>query len=384
MKKHIGISLFFMGCFLSLSATNYFVATNGDDSNAGTLDKPFATLQKAQSKVVPGDTVYIRGGEYRIREEQMMGGDHLRAYVFEMNKSGTQAKRICYTGYQDERPIFNLAEVKPEGKRVSVFYVSGSYLHFRNFEIIKTQVTIREHTQSECIYNQGGNHNIYENLAMHDGMAIGFYLVRGSNNLVLNCDAYNNYDPVSENGTGGNVDGFGGHPASASYTGNVFKGCRAWYNSDDGFDLIKAQAAYTIEDCWAFYNGYKPGGFVGAGDGTGFKAGGYGMRSKVKMPNEIPHHVVKNCLAYKNKNKGFYANHHLGGISWFNNTGYQNPSNFCMLNRKSPGEIVDVDGYDHIIRNNLSYKPRAAGKHIVDVNREECTCLLYTSDAADE
>ena len=41
---------------------------------------------------------------------------------------------------------------------------------------------------------------------MHDGMAIGFYLVRGSNNLVLNCDAYNNYDPVSENGTGGNVD----------------------------------------------------------------------------------------------------------------------------------------------------------------------------------
>lgn len=134
--------------------------------------------------------------------------------------------------------------------------------------------------------------------------------MRGSNNLVLNCDAYNNYDPVSENGTGGNVDGFGGHPASASYTGNVFKGCRAWYNSDDGFDLIKAQAAYTIEDCWAFYNGYKPGGFVGAGDGTGFKAGGYGMRSKVKMPNEIPHHVVKNCLAYKNKNKGFYANHH--------------------------------------------------------------------------
>lgn len=375
MKKHIGISLFFMGCFLSLPATNYFVATNGDDSNAGTLDKPFATLQKAQSKVLPGDTVYIRGGEYRIREDQMMGGDHLRAYVFEMNKSGTQAKRICYTGYQDERPIFNLAEVKPEDKRVSVFYVSGSYLHFCNFEIIKTQVTIREHTQSECIYNQGGNHNIYENLAMHDGMAIGFYLVRGSNNLVLNCDAYNNYDPVSENGAGGNVDGFGGHPASASCTGNVFKGCRAWYNSDDGFDLIKAQAAYTIEDCWAFYNGYKPGGFVGAGDGTGFKAGGYGMRSKVKMPNEIPHHVVKNCLAYKNKNKGFYANHHLGGISWFNNTGYQNPSNFCMLNRKSAEETVNVGGYGHVVQNNLSYMPRSAGKHIVDVDPEECTIV---------
>ena len=47
MKKHIGISLFFMGCFLSLSATNYFVATNGDDSNAGR-----ATLTPACSMAV--------------------------------------------------------------------------------------------------------------------------------------------------------------------------------------------------------------------------------------------------------------------------------------------------------------------------------------------
>ena len=379
--KRISLLLFFIGCFLfSLSATNYFVATNGSDSNSGTIDKPFATLDKAQSKVMAGDTVYIRQGTYRVTEAEIMehytAGSTTWSRVFKMSKSGTGPdKRICYSGYKKERPVFDLSAVKPENERVIVFYVSGSYLHFRNIEVVGTQVTIVGHTQSECFRNEGGSDNIYEHLSMHDGMAIGFYIVTGKNNLVLNCDAYNNYDPVSDGGKGGNVDGFGGHLTSPQYTGNVFRGCRAWYNSDDGFDLIKAQAAYTIEDCWAFYNGYKPGGFVGAGDGTGFKAGGYGMRSKVKMPNEIPHHVVKNCLAYKNKNKGFYANHHLGGISWFNNTGYQNPSNFCMLNRKSAGEIVDVDGYDHIIRNNLSYKPRAAGKHIVDVNREECTII---------
>ena len=72
MKKHIGISLFFMGCFLSLSATNYFVATNGSDSNSGTIDKPFATLGKAQSKVMAGDTVYIRQGTYRVTEAEIM------------------------------------------------------------------------------------------------------------------------------------------------------------------------------------------------------------------------------------------------------------------------------------------------------------------------
>lgn len=53
MKKHIGISLFFMGCFLSLSATNYFVATNGDDSNAGTLDKPSLLYKKRSQKSFP-------------------------------------------------------------------------------------------------------------------------------------------------------------------------------------------------------------------------------------------------------------------------------------------------------------------------------------------
>lgn len=96
------------------------------------------------------------------------------------------------------------------------------------------------------------------------------------------------------------------------------------------------------------------------------------MSDSPKAPSVIPMHVVQYCLAYMNKNKGFYANHHLGGIAWHNNTGYQNPSNFCMLNRKTISEAVDVPGYGHIIKNNLSHKPRSSGKHIVDVNQAEC------------
>lgn len=357
--KRISLLLFFIGCFLfSLSATNYFVATNGSDSNSGTIDKPFATLGKAQSKVMAGDTVYIRQGTYRVTEAEIMehytAGSTTWSRVFKMSKSGTGPdKRICYSGYKKERPVFDLSVVKPENERVIVFYVSGSYLHFRNIEVVGTQVTIVGHTQSECFRNEGGSDNIYEHLSMHDGMAIGFYIVTGKNNLVLNCDAYNNYDPVSDGGKGGNVDGFGGHLTSPQYTGNVFRGCRAWYNSDDGFDLINCQAVFTIDNCWSFLNGYtKDGGK--AGDGTGFKSGGYGMSDNPKAPSVIPMHIVQYCLAYMNKNKGFYANHHLGGIAWYNNTGYQNPSNFCMLNRKTASEAVDVPGYGHIIKNNLS------------------------------
>lgn len=372
MRKFFIFIFFFFTLLVSLSAKNYFIAVDGSDLNTGAIDNPFASLSKAQSLVQAGDTVFIRGGTYKITEEEIMKYYSIWAYVFDMSKSGTGSKRICYWGYQDERPVFDLSDIKPAEKRVIVFYVSGSYLHFKNFEIVGTQVTIVGHTQSECFRNEGGNNNIYEHIAMYDGMAIGFYLTKGSNNLVLNCDAYNNFDSVSDGGKGGNVDGFGGHPNSTGSTGNVFRGCRAWYNSDDGFDLINAHASYIIENCWSFYNGYRPNSFTSAGDGAGFKSGGYGMSDSPKVPAVIPNHVVRFCLAYYNKNQGFYANHHLGGIVWYNNTGYRNPSNFNMLNRKSAVETVDVNGYDHIIKNNLSYSPRTSTNHIINVDQTKC------------
>jgi len=352
----------------------YYVSISGSDSNAGTIDAPFATLSKAQSLVQPGDTVYIRKGVYKVAENQVMENDSnsIWDYVFNMNKSGTIDKNIYYSGYKNERPVFDLSTVKPENKRVIVFYVSGSYLHFKNIEVTGTQVTILTHTQSECFHNEGGNNNIYENLSMHDGMAIGFYLTKGMNNLILNCDAYNNYDPVSEGGAGGNVDGFGCHPNSAGSTGNVFRGCRAWYNSDDGFDLINSYAATTFDHCWSFLNGYKTDGSLAA-DGNGFKAGGYGMTAGTKIPSVIPSHTVRFCLAYGNKSNGFYSNHHLNGDTWLNNTAYKNSTNFNMVNRKSATEIVDVDGYNHVLTNNLSFSPKKTGEDIMNIDLSKCT-----------
>ncbi|MGJ7030123.1 right-handed parallel beta-helix repeat-containing protein [Niabella hirudinis] len=382
-KSLIGAALLLVAS-LPAAAVTYYMAPGGSDANPGTIARPFATINKAQSVMVSGDTLYFRGGTYKITERQVMQYSRAYAQVFLMNRSGSPARKTCYWGYPGERPVFDLSEVKPSGYRVTVFQVSGSDLYFKNFEITGTQVTITTHTQSECFRNDGGSRNIYENLAMHDGMAIGFYLVRGSNNLVLNCDAYNNYDPVSERGRGGNVDGFGGHANTTGSTGNTFRGCRAWYNSDDGFDLIGAQSAVTIENCWAFYNGYKPpryGNLVSAGDGNGFKAGGYGMgtlsssEQAMVSTDAVPVHVIKKCIAFANKASGFYANHHLGGITWQNNTAYKNRYNFNMVNRQrnaDPAIAVDVNGYGHVLENNRSYFPRTTGADIVHVNETAC------------
>ena len=49
------------------------------------------------------------------------------------------------------------------------------------------------------------------------------------------------------------------------------------------------------------------------GNGAGFKSGGYGMGDIKKVPNPIPQHTVRYCLAYNNRQQGFNSNHHLGG-----------------------------------------------------------------------
>ena len=336
-------------------AAEFFVSPTGSDGDPGTLERPFATVQRAQEATAPGDTVYIRGGTYVMREGQIARKRGIWAYVTFLDKSGTPDRRINYWAYRDERPVFDFAAIKPAGVRIDAFYVSGSWLHIKGLEVTGVQVTLKGHTQSICFENDG-SHNIYERLSMHDGQAIGLYGVRGSDNLFLNCDAYLNHDVTSEDGKGGNVDGFGCHPPLGG-TGNVFRGCRAWFNSDDGFDCIGARESVTFENCWAFYNGFSPK-FERLADGNGFKAGGYGATLADGLPRPIPRHKVRSCLAVGNKASGFYSNHHPGGSDWFNNSGYRNGTDFNMLCRLLDNR-TDVDGYGHTLRNNLGYKGRA-------------------------
>ncbi|MBF9143497.1 right-handed parallel beta-helix repeat-containing protein [Hymenobacter properus] len=374
MIKH-----YFLALLLALSsgpafATRYYVAPTGNDANAGTITAPFLTVQRTQALVVPGDTVYIRGGVYMMQNSQIANYVAPYSYVTQLSRSGSAAGgRINYWAYPGEQPVFDYSNLNPNVGanapfRVSAFEITGSYLHIRGLEVVGVRVPLvssSTNTLSICFSQSGaGGNNIYERLSMHDGQAIGFYLTRGGNTLVLNCDAYRNNDNVNvtnSTGTanGGNVDGFGSHPNNANYTNIVFRGCRAWQNSDDGYDCISAFTATTFENCWAFYNGYTPK-FGNRGDGNGFKAGGYG--TSTSFPAVVPNNTVQQCLSVRNRSNGFYSNHHQAGSYWYNNTAYQNATNYNMVNRKdktSSGYLVDVPGYGHILRNNISYRGRS-------------------------
>ncbi len=346
------------------SAKQWFVAPDGNDLAIGDIDQPFASIQRAQSVVAPGDIVEIRGGTFRIAQSQIGGSRGVFARVIQLDRSGTEVAPITYRAYQQEKPVFDFQDVKPANQRVTAFYVSGSWLRIEGLEVVGVQVTMLRHTQSICFESQG-NHNVFSRLSMHDGQAIGIYHVRGKNNLFVNCDAWNNWDHVSEGGRGGNVDGFGCHPTRGS-TGNRFLGCRAWYNSDDGFDCISAWEAVNFEDCWAFKNGLsvddKP-----LADGNGFKIGGFGANRDTVIPDPVPRHQVLRCIAAFNRASGFYANHHPGGSDWIRNSANRNGVDFNMLGW-STETGQDVDGFDHLLRGNLSYTTRR-GLTRIDLSR---------------
>ena len=358
------VSVVLLFSFLQSEAKVVYMSPDGNDSSAGTFDAPMATFPEAYKKIESGDTLYFRGGTYHVDDNQVMKFDKNYAYVFALEKAGTPDKKTCFMGYPGERPVFDFSALKLDGKhRFAAFYLGADNMHLRNFDIVGVPVRVLGHTQSECVAARKGSDCIIENLAMHDGMAIGYYQTAGSNNLVINCDAYNNYDDYSEGAYGGNVDGFGFHLGSPEYTGNVIRNCRAWRNSDDGFDLINCKAPVEIDHCWAFYNGFKPTAdhhdistFESAGDGNGFKAGGYGMKpGKTKCPEVCPRYYIHNCVAYRNKANGIYSNHHLGGSRWENYSSWENRANYNMVNRKSEKEVVDVPGYGHQLTGNVSY-----------------------------
>jgi hypothetical protein len=59
---------------ITVSAKEYHVAKNGNDSNKGTKESPFLTIQAAANFAQPGDTILVRAGIYREDVKPPRGG----------------------------------------------------------------------------------------------------------------------------------------------------------------------------------------------------------------------------------------------------------------------------------------------------------------------
>lgn len=157
-----------------------------------------------------------------------------------------------------------------------------------------------------------------------------------SNNTMLNCTAFNNDDPATHE----NADGFAAKLTCGN--GNVFDGCIAYSNCDDGWDLYAKSetgsiGVVTIKNCLALGNGtLTNGSTTSSGDKNGFKLGG----SNGAVPTA---HVVNNCMAIKNGKNGFTDNGNGGKLSVSNCTAYANTeANFNFGRTTAGGKFVNL------------------------------------------
>jgi MYXO-CTERM domain-containing protein len=348
------------------SAATWYVAPNGSDTAAGTQAAPFASWARAQTAAAAGDTVYFRGGTYRFTDATSTctsATATVNAVV--LSKSGSSGKPINYWAFPGETPVFDFSGISDTTKyscRQVGVRVEADWLYLKGLELKGTLQLNNQNHESWCVYVIGGSNNTFDTVNAHHNMGPGFFVQTGGNNLFLNCDSHENEDTLTSNGDGQSADGFGCHPNKAGNTGNVFRGCRAWWNSDDSWDFINSQEACTVEYSWAWYAGYKPDAISGgapvslsAGNGNGFKGGGYGD-PQTGVPAVPPQHIVRLNAAFYNKANGLYANHEIVSPFFYNNTSFNNGTDVDMLGLN--GTTVTSVG---VLRNNLAFSNNGHG-----------------------
>jgi len=334
-------------------ATEYFVAPTGSDTNPGTMAQPFATIQKGHDVAVAGDTVWLRAGTYKNTRQ------------IKLSRSGTSdSMRIKLWAYQNENPILDCSSYVSTNKAADVpcIAVTGNWLHLRGIEIANGPVGASGDHSISMLRSDGASNNTFELLNIHHGFGPGLFIANGTGgNLILNCDSHDNYDKNGSQGDGQNGDGFGVHYQTTGPS-TIIRGCRAWINSDDGYDLISQEVPVLVENSWAVMNGFANGGTTSPadGNGNGFKMGSSqtGIR-----------HIVQNNVAWKNKASGFYANHSTGGNNWYNNTSFMNGTQYNMLASPAgdPNTTITLTGaLAHKMRNNIGFPNKNANMTGVD------------------
>jgi len=216
-----------------LLGTDYYVATTGSDAAAGTIGAPFLTWEKLGNTLVEGDRGWVRGGTYAPTKAMTV---YRHCYWLDIN--GTANNPITISNYQAEVPIYDFAGAvctEASGNTFAIFmencdYVTVTGLRTRNIK----QVVGGAGVSRGWAISDASTNNTFNYCTVDSMGGTGWVVGNDSHNNVFNyCDSYNNSDPNSTPAWGG-ADGFS--VSSVNSTPTYFNYCRAWWNSDDGFD----------------------------------------------------------------------------------------------------------------------------------------------------
>lgn len=306
------------------STGDFYVSPTGTDTNPGTQASPFLTLSKANQAAKAGATIWLMAGTFKY------------SATMSLDKKGSASAPIRVWAVSGSRPILDFSS-QTRGSSSRGIEITGDYYHVRGIEVMKA---------GDNGIAISGSHNTVENVILHNNEDTGLQITVGSshegdpaygaNNLILNCDSYENLDTATQ---GENADGFAAKLRIGP--GNVFRGCRAWNNADDGWDLFAANDVVQIDDCWAFLNGKPTGGNNPAGDGNGFKLGGAPSASDPDQGGAV--HLVTNSASFENLACGFVRNNNPDLPKVSSCSVHDNRNDYCSLTC-SPSKTISTTG----------------------------------------
>lgn len=289
---------------------------DGNDATAdGSETNPFFDLQKAVAIAQPGDRIWMKAGTY-VYDKRINIDD----------TNGEPEKLIELWGYQGQAVLdfsgmpYHAHSNNPyQGIRLT-----SSYWHFKNIDICNASdngLLIERNkptggTSADVVNRtQDGHDNIIELCNFYKNGDTGLQIKNlGSDNKIINCDSYLNCDEDE-----GDADGFA--PKISVGDNNYFYGCRAWANSDDGWDVFYKKdgnfgdnMTIILENCISYKNGFLalPNTIAPKGNGNGIKMGSDQGAMNV---------YLNRCLSICNKSKSFDQNHNAGDIIMNNCTG---------------------------------------------------------------
>lgn len=282
-----------------------YVSPDGRSYGSGAKDDP-VDIYTAVKSAAPGRTILLKGGTYALD----------KTVIVERGVNGTADAKIYMIADPEAatRPVLDF-----QGRCAGII-LAGDYWYFQGFDVTRS-ANAQKGIQVSGSYNTVDNVMTYKN--GNTGLQISRYKSTDnwedwpSHNLMLNCTSYLNADAGYED-----ADGFAAKLTVAD--GNVFDGCIAAYNADDGWDLFAkvetgAIGQVVIQNCVAFKNGYvldENGQEVDAGNGNGFKMGGSSISG---------HHILRNSVSFGNKAKGIDSNS-CPDIEAYSSTSYNNES----------------------------------------------------------
>ena len=326
----------------------------------GSANRPFSSLQSAANVVLPGDTVFVRGGVYFAPDNVFV------TPVLHVGRGGTAASPVRFESYQDEKVIFDGRAVlssNDNGNRRGIYipgnvsYVEISGIVVRNAFREGIMVNGDHVTVEDCIVeNCGLNTNNAESLGIkfdfcqfHTARRCvvrhcysGLTSKNASDGLYEDCLVYNcGFTPGGTPIYPENANGIGTAAARNGSDRVRMVRCVSFGNLDDQIDMGHSRDC-SAEGCYVF-NGNAQN--IANGDGWGFKVGN-DQDEPVGSGRECRRNLVRYCIAFNNKSNGIDARDAIDG-EFYNNTAYGNRGQFG-ISTGSPGHAASF-------YNNLSW-----------------------------